>query len=457
MVAPKRFAFIFLGNALPVAAGLWGGFNAGEILLLLYAEFLAGTLLNNRRVALHRRLSRKRGHFETFAESDGTLRARKLSFPPATGVTLFLFGLYGFFVWALFLLFDFGVHADLAPYLLLAMAIPLVEYLLQRPGLGERDFSWIQQRGTDTGGRLVAFGAMIPVGGVGLMFGPLPGVIAMAIIKGLVETLWHGLFLSLKQQRKTLSGFEGDPGIQREWRRSVAEYARATEHAEETLEPRTWQRLMREATGDYSHARGKEREVGQPATFSSDSPSPASSSAPATDPLRAPQLAEGARQTFAARDHGHHIELLQDDKLIGEIAQSSSGLQLWSGTLLSQKVSMKVAAPWNRFTWQICREGTTVGTGKQPRVFGLFRMPASFRLQLSTGAFHWASVERHSGNWRLTDTTGELVHGSMTMGDWGNNEDSIELPLALTPADALFLIWLRTQSRAMQRKRHDHR
>lgn len=453
--------FVVLGNGLPLVVGLFTGLGAGDVLVLLFVEFFVGTLVNVRRVSLHRRLSRTRGHFDV-VETDEGLRARGLSFPSgssAAGVAVFLFAFYGFLVWGLLRMYDLALHPHLLRYVLMSAAPPVVEYLLQRPGLGRRPFAWIERYGQDTAGRLVAFGVMIPVGGVGLMLGPVPGLVAMALAKGLVETLWHGLFRSLRERRRVLPGFEGDPGIQREWRQAVAEYARTSEHSEQVLDEATWHRMMREASGDFSHVRKRGEGNGEPRVAGLDRPrTPATArreadSAGGSPPeVAAPRPSDEPHRVLQARvGEPRAIELIEDGEPIARLT-APRGLERWTGQLEGRPVSMKVAVPWNRFVWQIRAGDEPIATAKQPRAFGLIRMPSSFRVHLSAGEYHWAIADRHSQLWQLTDTEGEVVHGELRPGTWEEGRDELEIPASLSAADALFLVWLREQARALTRR-----
>ena len=441
MTDKPHIAFLLLGNAVPVLAGMGGGLHAGDILVLLYAESLVGALLSSRRVVMHRRLSRLRGHFRAFEESDGTVRAAGFAFRSTIGISIFMYGIYAFFVWMLYAMYEFTPDPDLAWYTALSVVAPLVEYLLDRPGLGSKPFEWIAKRSQDTGGRLLAFGVMIPVGGVGLMFGNIAGGLVMAAAKATVESLWGTMLAALREGKRVLPGFD-DPGIQKEWRRAVKAYADETSGSEDVLDERTWHRMMQEAQGNFAHAETRLRRMGQRATFASDTETKETTVEP-TQP-------EVPSQVFHARTDRRAIVLAQDGVQLAEIEMPGS-LQLWSGTLGDTEVELKVAAPWNKFTWQLCAGDRVLASGKQPRALGVLRMPSTFRVKLSTGEYYWSKGGDLTPGWQLMDPDGETVYGRTAPGAPEGFNEALELPTDLQPADALFLVWLRWQSTDMRR------
>jgi hypothetical protein len=172
-------------NALP----FWGVFgwnlDPAQLLVLFWVENVANTVLIGARIVIHRRLTRKRGHWsvatKTTTRINGVTRTKASTSGSALVSFLIPCGVFtaahGIFVFLLArLLLPESADVDLfsaqvvlaAKGLLLAMVLGFVSDLV---GISERPFAWIRQMSEVAFGRVVAIHLLL-----------LGGIFAMAVL-----------------------------------------------------------------------------------------------------------------------------------------------------------------------------------------------------------------------------------------------------------------------------------
>lgn len=190
-----------LGISSVPAAGYFGaGWSLGTLLLLYWLETIMVTVVVSVLILLHRRRSRRAGHWN--AEHQVTTQSRGRS-TTRTGKTTFLASFLGVMVpftlvhGVFVLLFAFLVFPDeigpaagvspqaLADGMIGISAFLLASFLLDLPGLGERPFGWIERVAGRAQGRMF-------VTHLTIIFG--------AAAMGLFETpvAFLGVFVALK-------------------------------------------------------------------------------------------------------------------------------------------------------------------------------------------------------------------------------------------------------------------
>lgn len=187
------------------ATGYFGaGWSMGTLLLLYWIETILMTLVVSALIVLHRRRTRKAGHWSS-QYTVTTTRGGKTT--TRTGDTTFLKGFlsvmvpftaaHGLFVMMFaFLVFpqevgpEAGVSFDALRDGLAAIALfLLVSLLFDLPGLGERPFRWVESQATRAQGRMVVthltiiFGA----GGMAAFEAPLAFLAVFVVLKSLVD------------------------------------------------------------------------------------------------------------------------------------------------------------------------------------------------------------------------------------------------------------------------------
>lgn len=169
-------------NAVPAGGVLVGGWSWGTALALYWAENLVGSILIAIRIAIHRRLTRKRGHWraqlgvrvggdsDRAGESEGRpindflkeFLTGGLLFTLAHGVLLAV------------VIGIFAPGTDLAPLRLalpVMAALQVVGFLGDLIGLRDRPFAWLRRVAQQHLGRVVLVHLALVIGGVLTMIG----------------------------------------------------------------------------------------------------------------------------------------------------------------------------------------------------------------------------------------------------------------------------------------------
>lgn len=194
-------------NAVPVVGVLAFGWSVPTILVLFWLENVAITVAHCLRIAAHRRLTRRAGHWQHVMTSNRVEHPTTLLAGYAWMAGFFTFG-HGIFVLLFALLvipqhggasayFDAGEFLAGARILLLITALDLA---LDLVGLRERSYAWIDQATARRMGRVVILH-------LGILFG------AMAIAMSKVPVAMLMVLLGLKAVVDLAAALAGDkPG-----------------------------------------------------------------------------------------------------------------------------------------------------------------------------------------------------------------------------------------------------
>jgi hypothetical protein len=200
-----RFVHMLLAllvNAVPVYGVYALGWSAATVLVLFWLENLLGGLVMMVRIALHRRLTRKRGHWMAEVVVNGV--TKKTTYLSQFGMIAIIFTLaHGVFVG--FFAFALGHNHpdnpawqfDFAAFRLGAagtMVFLVLDLLIDLPGLRQRSFAWME----GVAGRRLS---RVLVLHLGLIFGmwaaagsdkPMAMILVLIGIKTLIDLLLAG-------------------------------------------------------------------------------------------------------------------------------------------------------------------------------------------------------------------------------------------------------------------------
>ena len=191
--------FVLLVNAVPLYGIKVLGWSIGTVLLLYWLENLLVAVFTTARIALHRALTRKRGHFR-----GGTLGSKVNDKPSGSGLLgeyaliAFVFTLaHGIFVVAIVFLFgenkpelaDWKFSFEQFRYGALQMlAIMGVDFLIDALTLRSRSFAWIKAYVGQRTGRVLVLHLAI-IFGMGAMAMTESPIAVLYVLIGL-KTLW---------------------------------------------------------------------------------------------------------------------------------------------------------------------------------------------------------------------------------------------------------------------------
>jgi Family of unknown function (DUF6498) len=203
-------AFLVSTNLVPLAGVLWFGWSASTLLVVFWAETLLTGTANVVRIAVHRKLTRARGHWRqhlnentsykpTFGNDRSARPAEELqketTFLAEYATILYVFTLgHGLFLGIFLVLLQqnwegdgpspWGIDSTSLRYGLLAVAgFAIFELLYDLVSLGGQPFSWLKERVQVALGRVVIlhfviiFGAFLmmryqtPMGFLGILAG----------------------------------------------------------------------------------------------------------------------------------------------------------------------------------------------------------------------------------------------------------------------------------------------
>jgi hypothetical protein len=252
--------FALLVNAIPLYGVHNLGWSASTVIALYWVENLAIAVFTCARIALHRKLTRKRGHWR-----GGTMGVKvndKLVTSGLLGeyaVMAFVFTLaHGVFV-AAFVFIGASNHGDSPAWqfsreqftlglqwLLVALVL---EFLLDAATLRSRSFAWIKAYVGQRTGRVLIMHFVIIIGMFAMMATESP--FAMLYVLIALKTLWD-VFASTASGRpqalpteppgwvasladKTAKGKHGAQEMQREWTRNRDNMIRAAQEDEEVM------------------------------------------------------------------------------------------------------------------------------------------------------------------------------------------------------------------------------
>jgi hypothetical protein len=251
-------AFVLATSLVPLAGVLWFGWSASTLLVVFWAETLLTGTANVARIALHRRLTRARGHFRLQLDDS---RKQPLGRGRPTGKTTFVseyssilypFTLaHGFFLGAILAGLDYAwtgegpspwrVDAESLRNGIFAVGgIALFELLYDAMSLGAKSFSWLKARVHVTLGRVVLLHVVVIFGAFLMMRFETP-LSFLGILVGLKLVMDLGAAAILKEPPKApprwLAALGTRKGIdmQKEWTRMLAEAKQREEEDEEPL------------------------------------------------------------------------------------------------------------------------------------------------------------------------------------------------------------------------------
>jgi hypothetical protein len=175
-----RLLFALLLNAIPLYGVAFRGWSAGAVVVLYWFETLMTFVFTSARIALHRKLTRKRGHWRIPMLRDHL----QTLFVVLPGLGIFVVG----FV-AMTHSFDdtsIGQIRQGAIWMSIAM---MVEFLLDAAWLRTRSFGWIRAYTERRGGGVLVMFLLILFGmlALDLTKSPLAVVYVMIVLK----TLWN--------------------------------------------------------------------------------------------------------------------------------------------------------------------------------------------------------------------------------------------------------------------------
>ncbi|HVH04564.1 MAG TPA: DUF6498-containing protein [Myxococcota bacterium] len=155
-------------NAVPLAGLFFAGWSPATALALYWCENVVGSALVAARIALHRRATRKRGHYrpQLGLQISGSLKVAGRTEPkdvaPKTLLAEFLYAViafsiaHGIFLWLLFAVMKVQVEpAQLRTGLVAMVGIQLVGFAWDAWSLAERPFAWIKAMAQRSLGRVI--------------------------------------------------------------------------------------------------------------------------------------------------------------------------------------------------------------------------------------------------------------------------------------------------------------
>jgi hypothetical protein len=251
--------FALLVNAIPLYGVHNLGWSASTVIALYWVENLAIGVFTCARIALHRTLTRKRGHWR-----GGTMGVKVNDRPLKTGLlgeyAVLAFGFtlaHGVFV-AAFVFIGASNHDSPAwqfsreqftlglQWLLIALTL---EFLLDATTLRSRSFAWIKGYVGQRSGRVLIMHFVIIIGMFAMMATQSP--FAMLYVLIALKTLWDVLASGTAARPqalpteppgwvatladKTAKGKHGADEMRRDWKRNRDDMIRAAQEDEEVM------------------------------------------------------------------------------------------------------------------------------------------------------------------------------------------------------------------------------
>lgn len=242
-------------NAVPIVGLFLGGWSTATALALYWAETLTAVLLTAARIAIHRRLTHKKGHLRPqlgIKVGSGTrgqerpVRFSSLFTEFLTGGLMFslVHGVFLFLVLA-FLVPSTIDFAALRPGIYAMLGFQLAGFAGDLYGIGERPFAWIRARAQEVLGRTVLIHLALIGGLVALhlldrplaFFGPFAVLKALADLAGLLPRREAPALPDTPPRWAARIAARSNPGSDpvASWRQQI-ERERALEAADEEVE-----------------------------------------------------------------------------------------------------------------------------------------------------------------------------------------------------------------------------
>jgi hypothetical protein len=183
-------------NAVPIVGVMAYGWSVPTILLLFWLENVAMALAHCVRIAAHRRLSRRAGHWQHTMTVNGVERPATLLAGYAVTAGAFTFG-HGIFVCVFaFLVIPQSAGSnptaqfDAVQFWLGAramVAIALVDFALDLHGLRARSYAWIERETSRRIGRVIVLHVGLILGAMALAAAPVGMLMVLLGLKALVD------------------------------------------------------------------------------------------------------------------------------------------------------------------------------------------------------------------------------------------------------------------------------
>jgi hypothetical protein len=183
-------------NAVPIVGVLAYGWSVPTILVLFWLENVAATLAHCLRIAAHRRLSRRAGHWQHTMTVNGVEKPTSLlmGFAVTAGVFTSAHAIF-VFVFA-FLVIPHGAGGDPTAQFSAEqfwigaralVAITLVDLGLDLHGLRARSYAWIDRETSRRVGRVIILHVGLIFGAMALANAPVGMLVVLLGLKGLVD------------------------------------------------------------------------------------------------------------------------------------------------------------------------------------------------------------------------------------------------------------------------------
>jgi hypothetical protein len=159
-----RHLLLTLGiNAVPITGFAVVGWSAATALVIYWFENLFGSLLIAARIALHQRLTRKRGHYRAHFDSETTAggKTRRTRTPSTFTVAFLLQSLiftlaHGVFLGVIVLALGFEIEPRaLATGVAIVVLFQVMDFGIDLIGLRDKPFVWIKRQSQLAMGRVV--------------------------------------------------------------------------------------------------------------------------------------------------------------------------------------------------------------------------------------------------------------------------------------------------------------
>lgn len=251
--------FVLIVNAIPLIGVMHYGWSAVTVIVLYWCENLLVAVFTTARIALHRTLTRKRGHWrggQVGIAVNGRLLRSGLLGEYATMAFVFTLA-HGVFVGA-FVLMAGDKHAgdplwmvsgeQLRQGVQWMSAVMAVEFLIDAATMRARDFAWIRTYVGQRTGRVLVMHLAIIFGMGGMMFFESPFAMLYVLIG--LKTLWE-LFASGSSMqaaampaeppawvRRLVAAVDKDKGgaaLSEKWAQDRAAMVRAASEDEEVM------------------------------------------------------------------------------------------------------------------------------------------------------------------------------------------------------------------------------
>lgn len=175
-------------NSIPVVGIIYGGWSDPTALALYWCETVMLAVTVSARIHVHRRMTRKRGHFlEKRVRT--TERGRTVSGVGHFGTSFFVFSIVLSVFNAMFLSWAVGEErmnaingAQLKQGVLAAAALLILGFFIDMPGIRQRPFAWIRQMSTSVLWRVFLVQFAIILGVMGAQALDLPRATLLAFV-----------------------------------------------------------------------------------------------------------------------------------------------------------------------------------------------------------------------------------------------------------------------------------